>query len=260
MRPQIVDLSLTLDATPSERVPVRIRYVDHEAGAVEMGRIFGVPPHAFPDGFGWAGEELTLITHAGTHMDAPWHYGPMSQGEPARFIDQVPLEWCFAPGVVLDFRYKRDGEEIRPRDLREAFAQADHQPSPGEIVLLMTGADKYWGEPEYPERGCGLGRAGAFWLLDRGIRIIGIDAWGMDRAFSVMRREYAQANDVRLIWSAHFAGRLREYCQLEKLANLDRLPSSGFRVACFPIKIARAGAGWCRVVAILDGQDCEDAS
>jgi kynurenine formamidase len=39
---------------------------------------------------------------------------------------------------------------------------------------------------------------------------------------------------------------------MEKLSNLDALPSSGFKVACFPVKIHKASAGWTRAVAIIE--------
>jgi kynurenine formamidase len=55
---------------------------------------------------GWAVEEIEAITHTGTHVDAPYHYAPTSEGRPARRIDEVPFEWCLAPGVVLDVRHK----------------------------------------------------------------------------------------------------------------------------------------------------------
>lgn len=249
---RLIDLSLELCETPSERIPPRIRYVDHARGAEEMSQIFGVPPDRWPDGLGWAGEEVTLITHAGTHMDAPYHYGPSSGGERARYIGEVPLEWCFAPGVVLDFRAKGDGEEITAADLDAAVCRIGRL-APGDIVLLMTGADRHWGQADYPDRGCGLGREGTLHLLEQGIRVIGIDAWGLDRSFAAMRAEYQRSGDPSSVWASHFAGRLRGYCQLEKLTHLDRLPPAGFRIACFPIKVARAGAGWCRVVAFVDG-------
>src|SRR5713226_2309923 len=213
MSRKFIDLSLTLDDVPSERVPVTIRYTDHRAGAHQMAGIFGVAADAFPDGLGWAGEEVTLITHAGTHMDAPWHYGPLSEGSPARYIDQVPLEWCYGPGVVLDMRHKADGEEIDVREVRMALDNLDHKAGPSDIVLIMTGADRYWTQPDYPERGSGLGWEATRWLVQQGVRIIGTDAWGLDRPFGAMRREYERNKSVQAIWPAHFAGRDREYCQ-----------------------------------------------
>lgn len=252
MSRRFVDLSLALDSVESERVPVTIRYVDHQTGARQMEEVFGVAAGALPGGLGWAGEELTLITHAGTHMDAPWHYGPLSEGRAARRIDEVPLEWCFGSGVVLDMRYKSDGEEIVIDDLKAALKRINHELSPGDIVMVMTGAPAYWGRVDYAEHGSGLGGEATLWLVEQGIRVIGTDAWSLDRPFAKMRLEFERSGSIRAIWPAHFAGREREYCQLEKLANLNLLPPIGFKVICFPIKIARGSAGWSRVVAMLE--------
>jgi kynurenine formamidase len=252
MKMRFVDLSLTLSMNESERIPLKIEYVDHQLGAQQMSNIFGVPAAELPDGLGWAGEEVTLITHAGTHMDAPWHYGPYSGGAPARSIDTVPLEWCYGPGVVFDVRDKADGEQITVADLRRLLAEMDHVLSPGEIVLVMTGADAHWGKADYPERGSGLGRDATLWLINQGIKVIGIDAWGFDRPFEQMRQDYQRTQNANAIWPAHFAGREHEYCQLEKLTNLHLLPSKGFTVICFPIKVEHGSAGWTRVVALIE--------
>jgi kynurenine formamidase len=64
------------------------------------------------------------------------------------------------------------------------------------------------------------------------------------------RRDRTQAS---LIWEGHKAGRHIGYCHIEKLHNLEQLPSTGFTVSCFPVKIERASAGWTRAVAIIDG-------
>ncbi|MDP2906516.1 MAG: DNA polymerase/3'-5' exonuclease PolX, partial [Nanoarchaeota archaeon] len=65
-------------------------------------------------------EKIVLSTHSGTHLDAPWHYAPVSEGKKAKTIDQIPLEWCYGNGVVLDFRRKKDGALITVKDLEKA--------------------------------------------------------------------------------------------------------------------------------------------
>ncbi len=88
--------------------------------------------------------------------------------------------------------------------------------------------------------------------IDRGIKVTGIDAWGWDRPFDVMVAEVKRGIKDKL-WAAHFVGREREYCHMEKLANLDKIPTPfGFKVAAFPILIERASAGWVRAVAIIE--------
>lgn len=81
--------------------------------------------------------------------------------------------------------------------------------------------------------------------------MIGIDAAGFDRPTAAMARDYAKDRDLSHLWPAHLYGRKHSYCHIERLCNLDKLPQAhGFYVACFPVKIARAGAGWVRAVAI----------
>jgi cyclase len=68
-----------------------------------------------------------------------------------------------------------------------------------------------------------------------------------------MIRRFNETGDSAVLWPAHFAGRWREYCQIERLHNLDSLPTAhGFRISCLPVKLAGSGAGWTRAVALID--------
>ncbi|MGB9867659.1 MAG: cyclase family protein [Bacillota bacterium] len=248
---KIIDLSLPHENFASEPYPPEIVYFDHAAGARRIAKLAKVEPADFPDSLGLASERVTSSTHSGTHVDAPWHYGPMCEGKPSRTIDKIPLEWCYGPGVILDMRHKEPGSEITVQDLRQALEKIGYTLKPGDIVLLQTGADKYWGTSKYVDMQSGLGVEGTAWLLDQGIRCIGIDAWGLDRPVSKMGESY-RSGDKYALWPSHMYGRKREYLQIEKLANLDQVPRPfGFIVSAFPIKIANGSAGWCRAVAIV---------
>ena len=256
-RLRLIDLSVPLENDAShEPLPARIRYARHDGeGLVQMRQLLGVRPEnlVYSGGLGWAVEEVQAITHTGTHVDAPYHYGPLSEGRPARTIDEVPLEWCFAPGVVLDMRHRAAGEFITVADLEQALRRIDYRLAPRDIVLLWTGADKRLGSPAYFEQP-GLGREGVLWLVEQGVRIIGIDAYTLDRPFAAMVADYHRGGDGRFIWPAHFAGITAEYCQIEKLAYLDQLPRPyGFHISCLPVKIRGASAAWCRAVALVPG-------
>ena len=96
-----------------------------------------------------------------------------------------------------------------------------------------------------------MGREATLWLLERGVRVTGTDAWSWDAPFVYTRRRYAETGDASLIWEGHKAGCEIGYCHLEKLHNLERLPPSGFTVACFPVKVRGGSAGWTRAVAIF---------
>jgi kynurenine formamidase len=255
---RIIDLSVPLEhQASSEPMPADIHYVTHEAeGRDQIQQFLGIRPEdlVYSDGLGWAVEEIRAITHTGTHVDAPYHYAPQSEGRPARTIDEVPLEWCLAPGVVLDMRHKASGDFITVDDLQTALKAIDYRLKPLDIVLLQTGADKRLGTFEYFAQP-GLGREGTLWLVEQGVKVIGIDAYTLDRPFMNMIADYQRTGDGRYIWPAHFAGITREYCQIEKLANLDLLPKPhGFYVSCLPVRIHRASAAWCRAVALIPNQ------
>ena len=253
---KIYDLSLIFE--PKENVQalgVDIQYRSHAEGGKEMLPIFACEAEDLPGGGGWTVERLTLSTHDGTHVDAPWHYAPISQGRKARSIDEMPIEWFYGDGVVLDMRHKPRGSAVTVADLKAALKKIRYPLKPGDIVCLQTGADKYWGKREYFNAGCGLVRESTLWLIDQGVRVIGTDAWGLDRPFNAIREEFEKTHDKTVIWSAHYAGIEKEYCQIEKLTNLDKLPRpSGFKIACFPVKIRGASGGWVRVAAIFDSE------
>src|SRR5689334_24814338 len=138
---RLIDLSVPLQhESPSEPLPARIHYVTHEAeGLAQMKQFFGVREEdlVWSGGKGWAIEEIQAITHTGTHVDAPYHYGALSEGKPARRIDEVPLEWCLAPGVKLDMRRKAAGSLITVDDLREALDAIGYALQPLDILLIQ---------------------------------------------------------------------------------------------------------------------------
>ena len=206
-----------------------------------------------PDGEGWAIERVTLTTHNGTHLDAPWHFhSTMDRGKRALTIDEVPLEWCFQPGVKLDFRHFADGYVATAADVEAELRRIGHELSPLEIVVVNTSAGTRFGQPDYVSSGCGIGYEATMYLLDRGVRLTGTDGWSWDAPFVHTAKRFRETGDASIIWEGHKAGRHTGYCHIEKLANLEQLPPTGFMVSCFPVKIERASAGWTRAVAILE--------
>ena len=255
----IIDLSIALEnEVPSDPEIMRpkITYLDHIVGAEEMQLFFPkIEPNQLPGGLGWATEHISLTTHSGTHLDAPYHYHPMmNNGQRAIRIDEVPLEWCFSDGVLLDFRHKADGDGISAEDVKQELERIAYKIKPFDIVLIRTGADLAWGSPEYLVKGAGMTRESTLYILKKGVKVVGIDAWSWDRPLPFQAKEYEQNGNPSIIWEAHFAGIEMGYCHIEKLANLGAIGRPyGFRVCCFPVKIKGAGAGWTRAVAIVEG-------
>jgi len=257
MTRRFVDISMHLEndvvSDPAGFGP-RIQYFDHQMTWGQIAPFFpGLKKEDLPDGEGWAVERVELVTHNGTHLDAPWHFhSTMNKGERAIPIDEVPLEWCFQPGVKLDFRHFADGYVVSARDVQAELARIGHELEPLEIVIVNTRAGSRYGQDDFVDAGCGMGYEATMYLLERGVRLTGTDAWSWDAPFVHTARKYAATGDAKLIWEGHKAGRDIGYCHLEKLHNLESLPADGFYVSCFPVKIRGASAGWTRAVAIFD--------
>lgn len=259
---RIVDISSPLMAgvasDPQHMLP-EIDYVDHHMSAPRMAEEFGIRVDQLPEGEYAAVERVRISTHNGTHLDAPYHFfSRMNErtvpgGEPSWRIDEVPLDWCFQPGVKLDFRHLPDGHVATPEDVRQELARIGHTLRPLEIVVVNTAAGARYGQADYIHRGCGVGRAATLWMLEQGVRVTGTDGWSWDAPFSLTKRKVAETGDASLIWEGHRAGREIGCCHMEKLNNLEALPPDGFMIACFPVKVHRGSAGWTRAVAIFEG-------
>ncbi len=248
---RFIDLSVTIRNQSFEPGGPQIVRTNYREAARKRAADFNFLPSGYPDGMALAHERVTLAAHGGTHVDAPLHYGPTCEGKPSKSIEHVPLEWCYGPGVCLDFSHKKPAEFITRADLASALQSIGHKLSPGEIVLLRTDTDKHFDDPQFPNLQPGLHPDGCHYLLDQGIRMIGIDAWGLDRAPRDMAADHKKGIPNSL-WPTHMVGREREYLQIERLANLKSLPPTGFTVVAFPVKIEEGTAGWSRVVALIE--------
>lgn len=253
----IIDLSVPLENGVQSDPPgygPRIDYIDHQASVPGLLAFFpGLTKGDLPDGEAWAIERIEMTTHNGTHLDAPYHYAStMDGGKRAITIDEVPLEWCFQPGVKLDFRHLPDGHVVTAAEIEAELDRIGHTLSPLEIVVVNTRAGERYGKDDYVSSGCGIGHYATLYLTERGVRVTGTDAWSWDAPFVYTARRYAETRDPALIWEGHKAGRRIGYCHIEKLSGLDRLPATGFTIACFPVKVRGGSAGWTRAVAILD--------
>lgn len=252
---KIIDLSKTIQYNAGDPffMKVRIKHKPHHK-AKWLIRYLGLPFRLFPKNFmGWADDSIQQMgVHSTTHLDAPWHYAPTSEGKPAKTIDEVPLEWCYGDGIVIDMKHKADFEAITIEDIQQFLSKHTLSLKPGLIVLIKTGRDKYMGTKEFFERGTGMSAQATAWLIDQGIKVMGIDQWGWDLPLRYMVQKAKESGNAELFWEGHLVGRDKEYCHLEQLTNLDALPYQGFKVALFPLKIKGASAAPARVVAIMD--------
>jgi len=264
---KFIDLSIPIINTDEmlfdiPKTQPKIIYSTHEEGAIEMSGLFMKlnPEKHLPDGKGWVTEMITLNTHSGTHMDAPWHFAPIQDKEigkrKAMTIDEFPLEWGIGPLIILDCTDFEDGHVMTVEDIDKKLEDINHKLQGGDILCIHTNASKYAGTKEYTSRGAGVGREATLHIIRQGVHVVGIDAWSWDTPFVFTSNKWkkmvkAKKPNPSIIWEGHFAGIELGYFQMEKLTNLNKVPSVGATIYCFPVKIARASAGWVRAVATI---------
>jgi kynurenine formamidase len=250
---RFVDLTAPIVQSPPETPePLRtdVAFQEHADGARQIEALLGVPPRLLRDSEGWATETFTHFgTHSSTHVDAPWHYNSTIAGRRAQTIDELPLDWFFSDGVVLDMTAKADGDAVDVEDVEAELERIGYALAERDIVLVHTGRDASYASPGYMALGPGVTPAATRWLFERGVRVMGIDAWGWDAPLHMQAQEALEADRPGVFWAAHQAD--LPYSQIERLVALDQLPPTGFKVACFPLRIVGGSGAPARVVAIL---------
>lgn len=252
---RIIDLTkpIKYNANDPWFMKVKIKHKPHKK-AKWLIRFLGLPFNLFPKNFiGWADDTIKKMgVHSTTHIDAPWHYSPTVNGKKAKTIDEVPLDWCYGDGIVINMSHKPDNEAITINDLKADLSKSGAKLQPGNIVLIRTDRDQFMGTKEFPDRGTGMSGEATEWLIDQGIKVMGIDQWGWDLPLRYQIEKSKETGNSELFWEGHLVGARKEYCHIEQLTNLKSLPAFGFKVAVFPMKIVGASAAPARVVAIFE--------
>lgn len=253
---KIIDLSKTIKYYKDDPfyMKVKIDHKPHLKSNFLIKFFLRLPKRLFPRYFiGWADDTIKKMgVHSTTHIDAPWHYSPYMEDKKAPTIDMMPLEYGYGDGIVIDMTHKKDFEIITKEDVMFKLIENQIKIEPGNIVLIRTGRDRLIGTKIYPDSGTGMSREATEWIIDQGVKVMGIDQWGWDLPLKYAVKKAKELNDSEFFWQGHMLGTEKEYYHMEQLVNLDKLPVSGFKVAVFPLKIEGASAAPARVVAILE--------
>ena len=250
---KIYDLSVSLRPDNMETMESRWAFTSHDEAARLFARRYGVRVSELPQHSFFCNERIALKTHAGTHLDAPYHFYPTSEGRPARRIDEVPLEWCIGNGVLLDFRSKKPPQVITEYDIAAELQRIRYIPRHGDIVILHTaGTERYDDDPRFSESATGMNGGALNYLFRFGVKIMATDSHTIDMPIPLMTERFLKG-ETESYFPVHRAGRHTEWTHAEKLANLASLPRpSGFKVMFFPVKVAGATGAWIRAVAVED--------
>src|SRR5262245_42417241 len=181
--------------------------------------------------------------HIGTHIDSWGHVNPT-----APRAEGIPIEYCYVDGGGLDLTHMQARHESTPDDLAQAEAKlGGYAIKPLDIVLLRTDAAKRRLEKEYLTEHPGMTKEAVHFMLDKGVKVMGIDAIGFDPPVAKMFER-------QKFWEAHRVMREREYYHLENMCNLHEIPPPfhSFTVSVLPVKWRGASAAPVRAVAIIN--------
>jgi len=224
----IVDLSRELyhrtPSYPGHPPVIHGVWKTHEESYAESKNVYGL-----------SSMFISMPDHAGTHIDAPRHFGKSGLS-----IDQYPLEKCIVPGICVDLRHIAPRTEITPTDLQVAVRKAGVPVPTGGTVLLCTGHhERTFPRREYATENAGVNVPTTEWLARQGIVHFGIDSMrpGPD-------------GDVNLL--VHKACLDLDITHIESLCNLESLLGKGlFTFIGLPMKWRDGTASPIRAVAVF---------
>jgi len=191
-----------------------------------------VTPHRTMESHGVNVSRLTMGTHQGTHLDAPFHF--FAQGAT---LDGIPLERFYGPARLVDLAPKGVLEAKTPLEV-EMFQEHADAFEPGARVIYRTGWDRMFGRPEFFTDLPSLTLEAARWIAETQIALLGMDT---PTPSKIAGRE------------CHYA-LLEEGVEIvivEGLANLDQLPER-FTFIGFPLNLTGRDGSPIRAVGVIE--------
>ena len=187
---------------------------------------------------------LTLGSHTGTHIDAPFHF--LKKGKK---IDEFPVQRFVGEGVLIDVSAKSDRELIETGDI-EPY---EKEIAEGDFVIFRTGRDKYFGTPRYYLHPF-LSAEAAGLLVDRGVALVAIDALNIDPTY-YNDDSTPQAKDLpdpeEYGYPVHDILLGNDILIVENLCNLDKIKPVRGVYSFLPLKLKDADGSPIRAVFLL---------
>jgi arylformamidase len=188
---------------------------------------------------------LTLGSHTGTHIDAPFHF--LKKGKK---IDEFPVQRFVGEGVLIDVSAKSDRELIEPGDI-EPY---EKEIAEGDFVIFRTGRDKYFGSPRYYLHPF-LSAEAAGLLVRRGVALVAIDALNIDPTYYNDMESEPQAKDLpdpeEYGYPVHDILLGNDILIVENLCNLDKIKPVRGVYSFLPLKLKDADGSPIRAVFLL---------
>jgi kynurenine formamidase len=178
---------------------------------------------------GFLEKKITLVSHTGTHMDAPAHLI-----KDAKTLDKFPIGQFYGRALLLNLTNIKvstiELQKLEPH--KDAIRNVD-------FLLLHTGWSKYWGSDKYFIDYPVLSMEAAEWLGKFRLKGIGLDTISADKVDTekyLIHKVFLQNNTVII----------------ENLTDLNLLPCNHFTFSCFPMSFKDADGSPVRAVGIVN--------
>ncbi|HXG35595.1 MAG TPA: cyclase family protein [Dehalococcoidia bacterium] len=170
---------------------------------------------------------LTLGVHSGTHVDAPCHFL-----EGADSVEKLPLEALLGPCQVIDCG---EATAIGRRELESRIDGSLTR----ERILLKTRNSALWNDPQFHPDYTYVDAEGSAWLVEQGVKLIGIDYLSIEQFGSPTRQVHETLLGAGIV--------------ILEGVDLSRISPGGYSLVCAPLKLVGSDGAPARVFLIEDG-------
>jgi arylformamidase len=195
-------------------------------------RIEQIPP---PDWLEYAvySQTIHMAVQAGTYLETAAHMDRM-----AMTIDQLPLERCYRVNPLCLWIPREANQAITAEDLAGACHSAGLQVQPRDALLVGTGWDRQWREPDFVTHPPYFTAAAIDWVLEHDCSLLGADTPRYDNPL--------QPQNFFPKFFAH------DILLLAPLVNLEQVGSSRGKLIALPLKIQNACASPVRALWLTE--------
>jgi kynurenine formamidase len=151
-------------------------------------------------------------------------------------IDELPLPNLFPSAVVLQIP-RGSAELVTADDIETALSAAGETLQPGDALLIATGWDSHWDEPDFMTHSPHFRYSAVEWVVRHGCSILGSDA-----------ANWSDLSEQPSFFPMFFQSRT---LLLAPLVNLTTVPVARVRLVVLPLRIRGACASPCRAIALV---------
>lgn len=181
---------------------------------------------------GWNATNLQIYSHAGTHVDAPYHFEVSDMR-----IDEIPVERFISTAHVLTVEVTHPGQLITEND----FSRLEGRIKEGDSIIIKTGWHKFLGSSIYRSGMPRISEAAANWMVEKRVNMLAVEPPSI--------ADVNNLPEVTLIHQILLGGNI---IIIEGICNTDALTDTLVKLIALPLKISKGDGAPARVIAIQE--------